>query len=275
MSNPLISKVKLPGRIFQLPSKGKFYSAGVFAEHVNEAEIQVKPLSALAEMKMRSPDLLFTGRAIREICEECIPDILKPEQLISKDVDAIFCFLRIVTYGPEMKITHTHRCETGLGKQHDYLINLDTIVGAPRNECLDHIDILYKMTLSTGQVVHLRPVTFKDALDLNHLQQELTRVAVDSGQTDHKALEKLVVTDLMSVIRGVEVEDEEHQLITDRALIDGWIRSLQKKHFDEIVESTKRCNEWGFNLTATLKCKDCEAEFQYNLELDPINFFSG
>lgn len=266
ITNPLMTKIKLPGRIFQLPSRGLFLEEGVLADHVRNAEIQVQPLSALSEMKLRSPDLLFSGRALREVCLECIPDILKPERLISKDVDAIFCFLRVATYGSNMRVKSTHDCKKA--ELHEYEVDIENIIMNPNNKPLDHIDLIYSATLSNGQVVKLRPVRFQDSIDMVHMKQEIESKAEESGQVDEALLENAVVSDLMAVIEDVDG-------IVDRAQIEQWVRSLPRKFFIEIVDAAKKSNEWGFNLTTELTCKDCGVNFPHNLELDPINFFSG
>lgn len=266
MTNPLLAKVKLPGRIFQLPSKGIFYEQGVLAKHVKNAEIEVQPLSALAEIKLRSPDMLFSGRALREICLECIPDILKPEELVSKDVDAIFCFLKIVTYGSEMFIKSNHNCQNN--KLHPYTINVEQIVMNANNKILDRVDVLYEATLSNGQKIRLKPVRFQDTMDMAHLQQEVEKKLIETGQADPEVMGKAIVRDLASVIASVEG-------ITEPALIEEWLRALQKKYHMEILDLAKSASEWGFNLTVELTCKDCGATYPHNLELDPINFFSG
>jgi len=265
MTNPLLAKIKLPGRIFQLPSKGIFYTEGVLADHIKDGEIEVRPLSAFAEMKLRSPDMLFSGRAVREICLECIPDILKPESLVSKDVDAIFCFLRIVTYGSTMDIKSIHDCSSR--EVQSYKVNIEDIIMKANNKILDHIDVLYSVTLSNGQEVKLKPITFQDAIDMSHLEYEVEKKLID-GITDQEAIEKSLVHDIMSVIESVDG-------ITDQTMIEEWARSLQRKFFDEIIEKAQAASEWGFNLTVELTCKQCEKIYQHNLELDPINFFSG
>jgi len=252
--------------MFQLPSKGLFYESGVLADHTSQGEVQVMPLSALAEMKLRSPDLLFSGRAFREICQECIPDIRKPERLVSKDVDAIFCFLRIVTYGSEMSIKSVHECPGS--KLHEYMVNIENLVLTPNNAILDHRDVLYYVDLPNGQKVKLRPVVFQDAIDMNHLQQSIEKSMSDTGNPDPAIIESTVIRDIMSVIESVDG-------ISDKAQLEEWARSLPRKYFDQIIKQSQDTNQWGFNLTVKLKCKDCGEEYPHNLELNPVNFFSG
>lgn len=265
MTNPLLAKVKLPGRIFQLPSKGIFYEPGVLAENVKDGEVEVKPLSAFAELKLRSPDMLFSGRAVREISLECIPDIVQPEKLVSKDVDGIFCFLRISTYGSLMTVKSTHTCAKRT--LHQYEINLENIILEANNKILDHVDVLYSTTLSNGQSIKLKPVTFQDTIESAHLQHEVEKKLAE-GITDQDLIEKTMTRDVMSVIESVDG-------ISDLALIEEWVRSLQKSYFDEIIDKAKDASEWGFNLNVKLTCKDCGEIYEHSLELDPINFFSG
>jgi len=266
MSNPLLQKIKLPGRIFQLPSKGIFYKPETLAEHVKNGEVEVQPLSALAELKLRSPDMLFSGRALREIVLECIPDIKDPDQLVSKDVDAIWCFLKIVTYGPEMKFKSIHDCP---GRQvHNQRVNVEELVMNPRNEVLDHASTLYLVTLSNGQRVKLKPVRFNDAIEALHLQQRAEKELSETGHVNQKVMEDAIVNDLLAIIDNVDG-------VTDRQQIEEWVRSLPKKMFTEIIEASMKCGDWGFNLKVQLKCEDCGEIYEHDLELDPINFFSG
>lgn len=276
MSNPLITHAKLPGRMFQLPSKGLFYEKGVLAPHVTNAEIQVHPMSALAEMKLRTPDLLFSGRAIREVCAECVPDILLPERLVSKDIDALFCFLRIATYGSVMNVTAVHTCPGA--EPHSYAVNLDEIIMQPNNAVLDHRDISYRLILLTDQTVNLRPVTFLDSLDVMHLRQELDQQTEQTGSVNGDLMAGVLVRDVQSLIASVETPSpdspDKSLVITDVNFIRDWLRQLSKKSIDAIVDQSVKANYWGFNFNISLTCRDCNKSFSYDLELDPISFFS-
>lgn len=276
--NPLLMKVKLPGRVFQFPSKGLFYGSDVFASHVKDGEVEVKPMSALTELKLRSPDLLFSGRALMEVCAECCPDILQPNKLITKDVDALFTFLKISTYGSTMNLSSIHRCPDA--KIHQYEVNLETIVGAPNNASLASKNEIYSVTLSNGQKVKLRPVSFDDSLKLNHLRQELQSTFERSGQRDpaNEDVEKLLLIDLLSVVEGVEASVDGTTtpvLITDRKLLEEWARHLQRKWIDELSAQAARADQWGYSMKLKLQCRDCGEEYEHDIEIDPINFFFG
>ena len=272
--NPLLTKVKLPGRVFQLPSKGLFYPPGVLAESVKDGEVQVKPMSALVELKIRSADLLISTKVIREVCSECAPEILKPELMLSTDVDALFLFLVASTYGNEKQIRSIHNCEKA--EVHDYTVNLDPIISNPRNSVLNHKDILYSLELDNGQVVNLKPVLFTDAVDMVVMRQAITAKEQNAPTSvTHKEMEDLVIRDLMAVIESVGTGGPDSVIVTNRKNIDEWVRALSKKQIEQIVQASTKAAEWGFDMTVMLKCKDCGEVYEHNLELNPVNFFSG
>lgn len=275
INNPLLSKVKLPGRVFQLPSKGIFYPPGnVLATSVKDGEIQVKPMSALAEMKIRSGDLLLSGKIIAEICQECIPEIKIPEALCTRDIDALFLFLVAVTYGSERPIRSIHSCTNA--KLHEYVINLDPILMNPNNEVLSNLEALYSVDLPNGQKVKLKPVTFADSLHIVNLQQEMARKERNDVKPSQREVEQLMIDDLLAVIGAVQ-DNSGGELITvtDRKLIEEWARCLSRKQQEAIIAAAQKSSDWGFKFTATVKCKDCGEEYVHDLDLNPVNFFSG
>lgn len=273
MSNPLLKNVKLPGRVFQLPSKGLFY-VDVLRSDVIDGEIMVSPMSALAEMKLRSPDLLFSGKVIREVCEECIPQILKPEMLVSQDVDALFAFLKVATYGTTHILTSEHDCKNS--KAHEYTINLEELLHNAHNKVLDHKDALYSQKLSNGQIVLLKPNTYIDAMKVMHIKQAILKDQAQGTPTETQN-ENVTIMDMLAVIHGVEVVSEDNKTIrvTDVAHLTEWIRALPSVLFKEVIDAAKRANDWGYKFTTKIKCRDCGKTYDHDLEIDPINFFFG
>jgi len=272
--NPLLSSIKLPGRVFQLPSKGLFYAPGVLASTVVNAEIQVKPMSALTELKIKSADLLISGKVLREVCVECAPEILNPEKLLSRDVDGLFCFLVAATYGDVKKIHSGHDCKGAQWRDHQ--VNLQTIIANPNNESLNHVDTLFSVKLSNGQTVRLKPVTYEDSLTMMNLKQSVAKADGAGEIFPLKLLEEIVVADLMSVIDWVEdTQGGEVIKVTNKAQIEEWIRAIPKRFVDEITVGVNRSADWGFTFSVPIECPDCGSTYPYALDLNPINFFSG
>jgi len=269
-NNPLLAKVKLPGKVFQLPSKALFYDPGVLAPSAKQGEIQVKPMSALAEMKLKSADLLISAKVLEEVCQECIPEILKPDDLLSKDVDAIFCFLMSSTYGDVKTVAAKHNCANA--KEHTYNVSLAQMISNMRTELLDKRDLLFTCPLENGQIVTLRPVKFSETIAQINFRQDILKIEMRGEIVPRQMLEKMVLNDLLTVIAAVE---DDGQRVTESGFIYEWLAALQKTSIDMIVKRANEASDWGIDFKQKLTCKDCNAIFDYDLDLNPINFFSG
>jgi hypothetical protein len=254
--NPLMAKIKLPGRTFQLPSRGALYKNGELSSQ--EGEIHVHPLSALAEINLKNPDLLFNGKAIEAVFAECIPEIKKATELYGRDIDAIMYFLRLVTYGPEYVVNVKHTCENA--KEHSYSVNIEKMVQEMKQLDPTVVDEQFTATMPNGQVVKVHPVKFDHMIKL--FQMNL-------GKTEYSAedTKKNLVFNLTSVIDSVDG-------ITDKGQIEEWIRALSTPFHNRITEAIERTNGWGPAQTTTLQCRDCGEEMPIELPLNPISFFT-
>ena len=265
-ANPLMAKIKLPGRTFQLPSRGALYKNGEVEG--TEGEIHVHPMSALAEISLKNPDLLFNGKALNQVFAECIPEIKNPTELYGRDIDAIMYFLRLVTYGPDFEIRVKHDCKESeiehegkvIGhKEHSYLVNIEELVQKIR--FLDPtVADEFQCTLPNGQVVKVHPVKFDHMIKLFQM---------NTGKEEFTAedIKKNVVFNLVSLIESVDG-------ITDKKLIEEWVSSITTPFQNRIAEAIEKTNEWGPDQTVTLKCRDCGADMPVDLPLNPISFFT-
>lgn len=253
--NPLLQKLKLPGRTFQLPSRGALYQAGELSS--KEGEVHVHPMSALTEISLKNPDLLFNGKALEEVCAECVPEVKKPLDLFGRDIDALLFYLRLVTYGPQYEVNVKHTCEHA--KQHSYVVDIEQMVMAMRQ--LDPtLTTQFQVTMQTGQVVKLRPATFQHMIKLFQLnagKQELS-------QDDVKANITFNLTELIESVDG----------ITDKKQIEEWVKTITSPMQNRITEVMEKMNEWGPDTVVTLKCRDCGEDMRVELPLNPISFFT-
>ena len=257
-TNPLLSNLKLPGRIFQLPSKGLFYRDGELDANVTEAEVHVHAMSALDEINMKNPDQLFSGSAVNTVFKQCISGINKPSELLSKDVDALMIFLRTVTYGSSYEFMARHTCEKA--KDHSYIADLDTMISNMRSLDPTVVDSLYTVSLPNGQVVKLRPNRYSQVLDLiraNESKKEIT------AEDQRKNLTMM----LMGVIQSVDGNtNPEH--------IKGWVERIPSPIVNRIAEKVENVNDWGPDLRWKCVCKDCGTEFPVEIPINPVSFFT-
>jgi hypothetical protein len=256
--NPLLAKVKMPGRVFALPSQGLLYKNNELFPTVVNGEVQVKNMSAIAEIKMRSADLLFSGRAIEEIILECISEIKNPFQLFSKDVDAILCFLRIATYGQFFEIELKHDCATA--KQHTIAIDLEKIAAAALPLTPEIIE-KYTVSLSNGQVVHMTPMRYSSLIDLLQIQKNAENVTASD-------IQEMFLKHMVEIIDDVDG-------ISDKDMIREWVTAISPDLSEQIKNGYEIANAaWGMNVNAEVKCPDCGKTHIIEVPVDPVSFFS-
>lgn len=256
--NPLLNKIRLPGRIFQLPSRGIFYKNGELDDSVKDGEIHVHPMSALAEIHMKNPDQLFSGQAVEAVFKDCVTGVLKPSQLLSKDVDAIMMFLRTVTYGSGYEYTARHICENA--KDHSYIAEVDTMIGAAKMIDPTIVVELFTVKMENGQTVKLQPSRYEQIISIlkhNESKKEITVVDMQEN--------------LMMMLTSVVVQVDD---ITDAAMIREWLTKIPTTWVTKIAERVEAVNDWGPSMKWTAKCRDCGEEFTVELPINPVSFFT-
>lgn len=256
--NPLLQKIRLPGRIFQLPSKGIFYKNGELDETVKEGEIHVHAMSAFAEIHMKNPDQLFSGQAVDTVFRECVRGVTDPTKLLAKDVDAVLMFLRTVTYGPHYEFTARHTCENA--KDHSYVADVDRMITEMKMIDPTVVNQMFTVEVSSGQKVKLQPSTYAQIVGMLKNNEGKKEITVDDMKAN-------LMTMLMSVV--VQVDD-----VTDKLHIAEWIKQLSAKDVNKIAQRVEDVNDWGPNLKWTTKCRDCGEEFTVELPINPVSFFT-
>lgn len=253
--NPLLAKIKLPGRTFQLPSRGALYKNGELSS--TEGEVHVHALSALAEINLKNPDLLFNGRAIEEVFKECVPEIKKPAELFGRDIDALMVFLRLVTYGSQYEINATHTCEGA--KKHSYVVDVEQLVNGMKFLDVTEMDN-YTVVLPNEQVVKLHPVRFSHMIKLFQMNANKEALTAEDVKAN-------IVFNMVNLIESVDG-------ITDVKQIEEWVRSITTPYQNRITSVIEKMNTWGPSTTASIKCRDCGADVEVELPLNPISFFT-
>jgi hypothetical protein len=255
--NPLMQKIKLPGRIFKLPSGGYLYKNGEISDQARDGEVHVRPMSALAEIKMKNPDMLFSGIAVREVLAECVEEIKNPMELFGRDIDALMCYLRVVTYGPNFRVDADHKCTDS--KVHTYEIDIERIISEVRELDPTTIGQRYSVNLPNGQVVTLEPIRFKHVVDLLQAANKDVPTAMD--------IQENLVKNLLNMINNVDG-------ITDKAMIKEWVEGAPAPYIGAIADALDNSNEWGPRFEQEVICRDCGEKMTIELPLNPVNFFS-
>lgn len=258
LKNPLLERIRLPGETFTLPSGGLFYNNGELGPHVTNAEVRVYPMTAIDEITIKTPDMLFSGDAIREVFERCIPDIANVDMLLAKDIDFLIVCLRKITYGDEYRVKHTHTCEEA--KEHTYSIDIANFIRESKRIDPTTISTKFNINLSNGQVVHLQPLRFKHFVDVMQ--------ASDYDDTLTPALKRdRLIKSISNVISAV---DE----VTNVEFIREWLKSISSDDIKKINNGVEKTMDWGAGLEMKTNCKDCNNSMQITAPMNPLYFFT-
>lgn len=260
--NPLLTALRqrLPGETFRLPSGGIFYRNGELSEDVVNGEVHVLPMTALDEITLKSPDKLLTGKAIEEVFGRCIPQVKKPMELLSRDVDYLMMCLRMLSYGPKMTLEYTHNCENA--KAHQYDIEVRPLISAAK--LIDPTTIENRRTFTTesGQVIRFKPPVAKVVF-------ELYQAAV-MDKTSTESLE--IAQGKVLGVLGSMIESVDN--ITDQANIVQWLQALPAGWIQALNVKANEMTEWGVNTQVSVVCQDCGKEAGLEVPANPISFFT-
>jgi len=256
--NPLLGRIQLPGETFALPSGGLFYDDTVLDPSVMNAEIHVHPMTTLDEITMKSPDMLFSGNAVRKVFARCIPQVLSADKLLSKDVDFLLACLRKVSYGDDMQIEYKHDCEKA--EEHSYIIDVTNFVRGAKRIDPTTIDQEFSIKFDNGQVAKFQPVRFKDYIDI------MQTLSSSTDNDDPEYIRDEMAKSLSGIIHQV---DE----IIDRGQIEEWLKALPPLYINHINERIDSVSTWGANFSATIKCLDCGKMVDAEVPLNPLSFF--
>lgn len=262
--NPLLAhSVRIPGETFQIPSGGLFYEDGEISEDVVNGEVHVYPMTAYDEILIKTPDMLFSGKAIEQIFARCIPQIKKPLRLLARDVDFLLICLRSVSFGSNVTVIHTHNCENA--KEHKYNVSIDNFIQRVRR--LDPAKVMseYVCDMSDGKRVFISPMRYDAVIDM--------MTAIDPAKDlTPEELHDMSTKQLASLISKVEIPGSDD--VRNQEYITEWLKSLPLPEIRKISNTIDRLTEWGADTEFTEKCKDCGEDIKIVTPLNPMNFFT-
>lgn len=256
--NPLLDRIRMPGETFRLPSGALFYPAdsGILDSTVTDGEVHVHPMTALDEIVLKTPDLLFSGQAVIQVFGRCIPQIKDAMRLLAKDVDFLLVCLRKVSYGPDMELQYVHTCENA--KSHSYVASVDGFIRKTKRIDPTRVVSDFVVNLTNGQTVKMIPLNFGNFVELMQAnEQDLT--PEELANRLYNSVSKLIAS----------VGD-----VTDKDYIVEWLSKITPSLMKQLTESVEKTTEWGPDFNLKIKCKDCGKEESVQAPLNPLAFFT-
>lgn len=246
-TNPLLSAIKVPGESFQLPSLGLFYHDGELDDEIKDGVVHVYPMRSIDKINLSSGNLLATGDIIKVIFEHCVPEVKKPEQLCSRDVQFLLTCMHVVTYGPTMDIIVRGNCTQAIDEEHE--VDLRQIIKNASKLDPTTIDQKFTVTLDNGQVIKLKPMLFHESRLIDEMSFKIqTDDTIDLAQLNDIMLNMLSCTILS--IDGVT--NREHILEWMRSISDGYIQTLRP--------TIERVGEFGLNELIEIESRECPGD---------------
>lgn len=270
--NPLKQYFRRPSIYLKLPSKGIGYEPGVI-DMPETGELPVFPMTAIDEITSKTPDALFNGTAVAEIINSCVPNIKKPWDIISTDLDAILVAIRIATNGNEMDIeTNCPSCE----EESRYGINLSIVLN-------NFVPGDYNTTLDINNLkIKFKPLTYKEITQSSISQFEMQKAIMqinsleEGPEKEEKtkqmliAITKTTMEVLSNTIGSIITPDIE---VSEKAYILDFLQNTDNKTFEAIKDRSIKLKETTQTKPLQIKCISCNHEYEQPFTLNVSDFF--
>jgi hypothetical protein len=270
-NNPLQKYYRQPKIYLDLPSKGKYYPQG--AINGDPTKLPVFGMSAMDEIMFKTPDALFNGEATVQVIKSCIPGIVHPWSMPQLDVDACLIAIRIATYGEKLETTFDcNKC----GENNKF--DLDLTKSLEYYLAQEFEDQVYAGPL----MVTIRPLTYKEATEINTKSFELRRQIWNVSSLDdeemknqtlneiYKKIAELSSKGFTTAIKSIDIED---QTVTETQQINEWLKNSDKEFFDTIRSQVEKNTERWTLKPQKVQCASCAAENEVVFGLDNSDFF--
>lgn len=279
-SNPLQKYFRQVKNYMRLPSKGKFYPAGVLDMPVT-GELPVYAMTAKDELLFKTPDALMNGQATVDVIQSCVPNIKNAWLMPSIDLDAVLIAIRIATYGESMDVNITVPNTT---IKRDFSMDLRL--------ALD--DLMTGQFVDTVQIgpmtVTLRPINYKEFTDgaIKSFEEQRIVNVVNDDKLDEQtkmgmfqqSFRKLTDITIAMVANSVVSIAVDGVVVTDPAHITEFIAKSEKNFYSEIMNHVQKQRD-SFSIKpikVTSTPEDIKAgapaTFEVPVTFDQSNFFA-
>lgn len=272
--NPLQQYFRQPKIYFPLPSKGKFYPAGVLA--CDPTNVPVYAMNGMDEILMKTPDALFSGESTIKVIESCCPGIKDAGSVPGVDVESLIIAIRIASIGNTLTIGHT--CSNPECKEEtEFEVNL--------NELLDYfasLEFKESITVLNGEVeVFVRPLSYREisALSIKNyqMQKKLQQIASLEADQQPQAVEEIyritAETQLQLVKDSIVSVKTPAGVVYDPEYIAEWITNCGSEVFNAIKQALEENKKTWAVPPKSIVCPECSKPDTLSVILDQSNFF--
>ena len=271
--NPLSQYFRQPSIYIKLPSQGNYYPEGAI-EMPQNGELPVLPMTAIDEITYRTPDALFSGQAVINVIQSCVPAIKDAWAIPSIDIDTILVGIRIASYGHDMTFSTT--CP-GCQNEDEYGVDLRTVLDRMKKPD-------YTTPIKQGDIeIYFRPMTYKNLSDNNKIQfdeQRIFQSLTTDGSVDNTqltamsdALKRMTEMTVSALSQSIMTIKTPTAMVTEQEYISEFMKNCDSKLFNLIQNYVVEHKAEAEMQPIMIKCNGCQNEYQQSITLDMSNFF--
>jgi hypothetical protein len=269
--NPLQRYFRQPKIYINLPSKGLFNQPGAIEDATGD--LPVMSMTGMDEILMKTPDALMNGEATVNVLKSCCPNIKDAWDLSVIDLDLMLIAIRIATYGNNMEVGHT--CPS-CNAENEYSVDLMRLIDHFSRCKYENKIVLKELT------IYIRPLNYRQVTEFNiknfEMQRQLAQaIEVTDDETKSQIMnslyEQLAQVQNETYIRSIDNIEVPEGVVDQREYITEWVTNCEKSMFDSIKQQIDKNNQQWRSPPQPVKCAECGADHDINIELDQSNFF--
>jgi hypothetical protein len=275
--NPLSGYFRAPKLYTKIPSLGKFYLDDVV--HMPESgELPIFSMTAKDETMMKNPDALLNGEAIAQVISSCVPNVKKPRQLLSNDIDALLVAIQGATHGDDIDVKG--QCPV-CSKECSGIASVETALAT-----MTVLEQVYAFDTKNGLTVEVRPFTYESTVkagianfqstrslqSLSNITDEMEQLkAFNASFVRMAALNFDLIVDSIASVKGIDAQGNDF-VVTDRRQIREFMENCESSVGRGVEQHIQTVNGLGVNKTVQLNCEE-HGDFEQEIGFDPVNFF--
>ena len=273
-ANPLSQYFRQPKIYIKLPSQGKYYPQGAIDMPQN-GEVPILPMTAIDEITYRTPDALFSGQAVINVIQSCVPAIKDAWAIPSIDIDTILVAIRIASYGHNMDFaTKCPACSN----VDEYQVDLRTVLDGIKTPD-------YSQPIKQGDIeIYFKPMTYKNLSENNKLQYDEQRVfqslPTDGTEIDQTrltamsdALKKMTQMTVNALSQSIMSIRTPQAIVSEPEYISEFIQNCDRNLFNLIQDYVIDHKAEAEMQPIGIKCANCQNEYKQAITLDMTSFF--
>ena len=281
-SNPLSAYFRAPKLYLKLPSNANYYGDDVINRPDN-GEFAIYPMTTKDEMSLKNPDALLNGEAVASLIKSCVPEIKKPKELLSADVDAILIAIRGASAGDEVEVNaECPKCK----ETSTVTVSIDSSLAT-----MESIEDAYTENLSNGLKITVLPFTYGNTIKagiasfqstrsmqaISELEDDMDRLkAFNTSFVQLADLNFEMMLDSINSVSYMTAEGNEEK-VTERKQLREFLENTDNTTGKEIEKLVNDINSKGVKQDIRIECQNekCDNTFDAPINFDPVNFFTG